>query len=74
MPKADTVFCSRLVRCKHVHVSGRRCSQRVNRSTPDKLCGLHPMMDIDPSHMTCCQECQSMMQAFPTPKGWTHAE
>lgn len=69
MPKADVVFRSRLVRCKHEHVSGRRCSQRVNRSTPDKLCGLHPILDIDPTY-TSCKECRSMMDAFLPPKGW----
>lgn len=66
--KAFMVFRSRLVRCTHVHVSGRRCAQRVRRGTPDTLCGLHPR-----PLLSSCSECQSMMDAFTPPKGWTDA-
>lgn len=62
---AVKAFRSRLVACKHVHASGRRCSQRVNKSTPDRLCGLHPR-----PLLADCLECQSMMNAFLPPKGW----
>lgn len=56
------------VQCKHVHVSGRRCGQRVPKTRAERLCDLHPK----PLHHLC-EECRSMMAAFEPPKGWNDA-
>ena len=46
--------------CKHIHVSGRACGQRVSRSV--LLCGLH-------KH-GICSECHGMLEAYQPPNGW----
>jgi hypothetical protein len=46
--------------CKHVHVSGRACGQRVSRD--HLLCGSH-------KHGICA-ECHGMLSQFEPPNGW----
>ncbi len=48
--------------CKHAHVSGRRCAERVSTGTDPSLCVLHKR--------GACTECDSMKAAFTPPKGW----
>lgn len=47
-------------RCPHVHVSGRRCHERIGSN--QQTCGIHKG--------TACTECDSMKSAFTPPKGW----
>ena len=45
------------VRCKHVHLSGRRCAQRIPKKSASKMnCGIHKAGP--------CDECVSMAVAF----------
>lgn len=45
------------VRCKHVHLSGRRCAERIPKKTSATrvFCGLHKAV---------CKDCVSMATAF----------
>lgn len=60
MPKV-ALFTNRTKPCKHVHVSGRRCAQRVQNKRIVEVCGIHK---------EGCSECRSMMDAFQPPNGW----
>lgn len=45
------------VRCKHVHLSGRRCANRIPKKSASKMnCGIH--------RESPCLECVSMAEAF----------
>lgn len=65
MPKPPTFKYTR--RCRHEHVSGRRCGARVGRDAFGDIplfCGFHKGNE--------CAECKAMMAAFTPPKGWTN--
>lgn len=61
MPKPKGVLhkWTRAKRCKHSHLSGRRCAQSA--VTNRKFCGLHTDK---------CAECGTMLAAFVPAKGW----
>lgn len=63
MKRAKDPFASRFEQCRHTHVSGRRCGQRVPKG--NRYCDLHG----DPARYHCA-ECDSMKQSFIPPKGW----
>lgn len=60
MPKGPLSKFTRTKRCPHVHVSGRRCPQRISPKV--LLCGLHKA--------GTCSECQAMLDAFEPKNGW----
>lgn len=60
--KVAKILRGRSKPCKHIHVSGRRCSQRVKKDPRVSFCSLHQ----DP----VCRECASMLGAFSPPRGW----
>lgn len=53
----------RIARCRHTHVSGRRCGSPEGDRTLH-LCRYHV------THSDNCSECMSMKQSFIPPKGW----
>lgn len=56
------IFKSRFKRCRHTHLSGRRCSSMVPKSNKAGLCVAHVAGP--------CSECANMRQSFVPPKGW----
>lgn len=59
MKRPADIFRSRFQRCRHYHVSGRRCGSKVPKGT-----------DHCQSHLVPCKECETMKVTFIPPKGW----
>lgn len=54
---------NRYARCRHYHVSGRRCGTQISKSQELKYCEAHKQHPR-------CTECESMKLTFIPPKGW----
>jgi hypothetical protein len=52
-------------RCKHSHLSGRRCEARIRK--PQYFAGA-PLWVCGPHRAGECDECDSMLRAFPIRK------
>lgn len=67
------VLTSGMVRCKHVHVSGRRCNQWTHKKQRGLYCGFHAdkIRVTDRGNvLPVCAECSSLLQTFTPPRGW----
>lgn len=61
-----SVTLRRVPRCKHYHLSGRRCAESTSHES--KLCSLH--RNTRGNFKVGCAECDSMRLSFVPPKGW----